>query len=250
MIFKNRDRNKPLKRESEHLNGSGYKDGSQKRDTSRMRMIAASVILVIAVSAVFAVLYLKMSLSRDGAAIEGSASLSVPSILAIAILPAISLIIGLWCFLCRNESKLFSISKNVMIIMTVIILAALISLPMTMLSTYFNAMLLAVILSAVLLKRRVAYSVAVVSSIIGGLMAFSPLYSSVTGLYEVEAWIPLGIMLAQFVGGCVSVYALKQSYGRMAPILSGFAGGMASALEPCFSSFESFSSAFGYSMRS
>lgn len=230
MAFKNKGKIKPFKRESEHLNGNGYKKGSQKRDTRRMRMVAVAVILAIAVIAVFTVLYLKMSLSRDGASTEGSAALPVPAILVIAILPAISLIIGLWCFLRRNEKKLFSTSKNVMIIMLVIILAALISVPMTLVSTYFNAMLLAVILSAVLMKRRVAYSVAVVSSIIGGLMAFSPIYSTSTGLYMVEAWIPLGIMLAQFVGGCVSVYALKQSYGRMAPILSGFAGGLTSAL--------------------
>lgn len=230
MAFKNRDRNKPIKCESEHLNGGGYKKESQKRDTKRMRTVAVAAILVVAVIAVFVVLYLKMSLSRDSASMEDSALLSVPAMLTIAMLPAISLIIGLWCFLRKNEGELFSISKNVMIVMTVIVLAALISLPMTLLSTYFNAMLLAVILSAVLLKRRVAYSVAVVSSIIGGLMAFSPLYSPVTGLYAVEIWIPLGIMLSQFVGGCVAVYALKQSYGRMAPILSGFAGGVASAL--------------------
>lgn len=230
MAFRNKHRNKPFKRESDHLNSSGYKQRSLKPDARFMSTVAAAVILAIAVIMVFTVLYLKMSLSRDGASMEGNAALSVPEILIIALLPAILLIIGLWCFLRKNEKKLFSISKNVMIIMTVIVLAALISLPMTLVSTYFNAMLLAVILSAVLLKRRVAYSVAVVSSIIGGLMAFSPVYSLATGSYAVEVWIPLGIMLAQFVGGCVSVHAIKQSYGRMAPILSGFAGGLASSL--------------------
>lgn len=231
MIFKSRKRIESLKREPEIAHKDiNSKENSSCKDAKHIRIVAIVVILSVAITILFGSLYFNMSLMVKHSQEAGLESLSMLSLILIALVPSIALIMGLWLYLRRNEKETFSSPKSVMIIVSVIIPAVLISIPMTLVSGFFNAMLLAVILSAVLFKRRVAYSVAVVSSIIGGLMAFSPLHSHTTGAYVVEAWIPLGIIIAEFLGGCVSAYSLKQSHGRMAPIFSGLAGGIATGL--------------------
>ncbi len=210
---------------------AGRRMRKTKPDIRRMRTMAVCIILTIAAAAVSLSIYLKLRWDVDSSSLEaGTSSLPIGYLLLISAASALSLLLGLWFFLKRNEKKLFSAPKNITIIMSAIVLAAIFSLPMTMLSGYFNAMLLAVLLSALLVKRRSAYSVAFVCAAIGGIMAFSPVYMSGTGEYVVDAWIPLGIMLAEFIGGVIAVYSLKKNYGRMAPIFSGIAGGAASSI--------------------
>lgn len=210
--------------------GAKTKRTPQKRDDKRMRLLAYTLVVAAAVVIISLSLYLRLQFEADSIMQDTETALPFVIMLLISVAAAAASVLGLCFYLFQNENELVRTPKNLLIVMSMLSLGALLSLLTTLVSGCFSMMLLAAILSSVLVDRRAAYAVALSGALIGGFLAFSPVFNAESGSYIADAWIPLGVALAQFAGGFAAIYTVKPKYGRMAPIVSGLAGGLASAL--------------------
>lgn len=210
------------------------KKTQKKRSASneRNQLISCCIITFAAVVIVALSLSLKAHFKLSGidTAALGYASLSTAEVITVSVLTAAIAVVSLSVYLFQNESQTVRFRKKLFIIMSLISIGSLISMVTMLISDYFGTMLLTVILCCILVNKRIAFAVALSASFINGAMAFFPVYDVASGKYLVEAWIPLAIMVVQFIGSFCAIYPLSRKHGRISAIISGLIGGVASAV--------------------
>lgn len=209
--------------------------GTQKKhpmSNKRKQFISCCIISIAAIFVIALSLFLKVHFKMNGidATALGYASLSTAEIIIISVLVASLAVVSLSIYLIQNESQTERFRKKLFIIMSLISIGTLMSMATMLISDYFSTMLLTVILCCILVNKRIAFAVALTASFINGSMAFLPIYDETTGKYLIEAWIPLAIMIVQFIGSFCAIYPLSRKHGRMSPIISGLIGGITSAI--------------------
>ena len=189
-----------------------------KPDSRRLWVTIA--MLAISAAVIFLSMYVKIGVQGNMSDATAASSVTAATVMA-CIGTAVVSMLGLGLYLVFNESRVFKSTKNMLIILTLILLTTILNVLLSLISGgYFSAMLIAVILSAMLVKTGIGYPVAAVCALIAGMMAFP----------NEENWIPLALAFAELLGGYAALFSLKQKFGRMAPIISGIIGGSVSAI--------------------
>lgn len=142
---------------------------------------------------------------------------------AICALCSVASILLFETYLYYEERSLLTKTNRLFAVATLISLASILTALTTVVNYTFVAAPIAIILCGLLIAKRSAYTLTVLMSVVCMLL-------TVTNSGVGSADKPLIIMLSVLAGGIVSVLMLNARQSRTLPILSGLAGGAASAL--------------------
>lgn len=176
--------------------------------------------IVLAVGAVLIFLTAYIRLSSIWAENDGWNLVWLAAICAVSSAAAILLF---ETYLYYEERSLLTKTNRLFAVAALIALATILTALTSVVSYTFVAAPIAIILCGLLITRRSAYTLTVLMSAVCMLLTVT---TSGTGASDK----PLLIMLSVLTGGIVSVLMLNSRQSRMLPILSGLAGGAASAL--------------------
>lgn len=195
-------------------------------NSRKLRSAVAGSLMAIAAILIFTICYLRLTFTQSAVKIEAGdiVAMSRPMIALVCAAFSLVLIIMLGIYIYLNEKQMLVKPKNLLIMLALVILSTTVSSLTTIASPYINAMLIAVILTSVLVKRRLAYVIVLVTAAIGGLMVYCPVFDGTA----MNVMVSSSVIIAQTVGGFAAIFALNTKRGRMAPIISGLVGGLVS----------------------